>query len=60
MKYVIQHVITPYISDLLKTDFRNNPFSLFFDGTTTSQVKKNSLTDTCDIGILIKMKCNEN
>ena len=40
IKYVIQCGISPYMRDLLKTNFRSNPFSFLFDETTTSQVKK--------------------
>ena len=40
IKCVMQHRIAPYIRDLLKTNFRNNPFNFLFTETTTSQVKK--------------------
>ena len=40
IKYVMQHGIVPYIRDLLKTNFKNNPISFRFDETTRSQLKK--------------------
>ena len=36
----MQHGIAPYVRDLLKTNFRNNPISFLFDETTRSQLKK--------------------
>ena len=46
IKYVIQHGLAPYICDLVKTNFRNNPFSFFLNETTASHVK-NSLAGMC-------------
>ena len=37
--YVIQHGIAPYLFDSI-ANIKDKPFSFLFDGTTTSQVKK--------------------
>ena len=39
-KYTLQFGIAPYIKDKIISDISDKPFSLKFDETTTSQVKK--------------------
>ena len=40
VKYVIQHGISPYVSECKVNDLQNVPYTFKFDETTTSQVKK--------------------
>ena len=40
IKYVTQFGIAPYVKKRMLNDFKNQPFTIKFDETTTSQIKK--------------------